>query len=172
MDVEVGKIPSHHIRNFLYRQIFQVQLAKNAVLYYGTEIRCHRKLSIGQGSIIGDKALLDARNGLTIGRNVTLSSNVSIYTEQHDYRNPNFLCISATGRRLCVVQIDDYAWLGPNVVVLPGVHIGEGAVIGAGAVVTKDIEPYTVNVGIPARSIGERPRGLAYDRKGSHLPFL
>ena len=172
MDIEVGKIPSHCIRKWIYRHIFHVNLDKTAVVYYGAEIRCHRKLSIGKGSIIGDKAILDARNGLTIGRNVTLSSNVSIYTEQHDHRDPDFLCISTTGVKPCTVKIDDHVWLGPNVIVLPGVHIGEGAVVGAGAVVTKDIPPYTVNVGIPARTVGERPKNLRYDRSGNHLPFL
>ena len=172
MDIEVGKIPSHHIRNFIYRHIFHIRLDRTAVVYFGAEIRCHRKLSIGKGSIIGDKAILDARNGLTIGKNVTLSSNVSIYTEQHDHRDPNFLCISTTGIKACDVTLEDYVWIGPNVIVLPGVHIGEGAVVGAGAVVTKDIPPYTVNVGIPAKTVGERPKNLRYDRNGNHLPFL
>lgn len=172
IDIEVGKIPSHHIRNFIYKYVFHVKIDKSAVVYYGAEIRCHRKLSIGKGSIIGDKAILDARNGLSIGKNVTLSSNVSIYTEQHDHRDPDFLCISTTRVKPCAVTIDDYVWLGPNVIVLPGVHIGEGAVVGAGAVVTKDIPPYTVNVGIPAKAVGERPKNLRYDRSGNHLPFL
>ena len=172
MDIEVGKIPSHCIRKWIYRHIFHVNLDKTAIVYYGAEIRCHRKLSIGKGSVIGDKAILDARNGLSIGKNVTLSSNVSIYTEQHDHRDPNFLCISTTGVKPCAVTIDDYVWLGPNVIVLPGVRIGEGAVVGAGAVVTKDIPPYTVNVGIPAKTVGERPKNLRYDRSGNHLPFL
>lgn len=172
MDIEVGKIPSHRVRKFFYRYVFHVQVDKTVVIYYGAEIRCHRKLSIGKGSIIGDKAIFDARNGLTIGKNVTLSTNVSIYTEQHDHRDPDFLCISTTGVKTCSVTIDDYVWLGPNVIVLPGVHIGEGAVIGAGAVVTKDILPYTVNVGIPAKTVGERPKDLRYDRSGNHLPFL
>lgn len=172
MDIEVGKIPSHCIRKWIYSCVFHVNLDKSSVVYYGVEIRCHRKLSVGKGSVIGDKAILDARNGLTIGRNVTLSSNVSIYTEQHDHRNPDFLCISTTGVKPCSVTIDDYVWLGPNVIVLPGVHIGEGAVVGAGAVVTKDIPPYTVNAGIPAKTVGERPKNLRYDRSGNHLPFL
>lgn len=172
MDIEVGKIPSHHVRNFLYRNVFRLPMPKGAVLYYGAEIRCHRKCVIGKGSIIGDRSVLDARNGLTIGKNVTLSTGVSIYTEQHDYRNPNFDVISRAGNRKCSVEIEDYVWIGPNVIILPGVHIGEGAVVGGGAVVTKDVNPYSVVVGVPAKPIGERPQGLKYDRGGSHLPFL
>ena len=69
-DLEIGEIPSHHIRNFIYRYIFHVHLSENAVIYYGAEIRDHSKLYIGKGSIIGDKAILDARNGIEIGENV------------------------------------------------------------------------------------------------------
>ena len=54
------------------------------------------------------------------------------------------------------VEIDDRVWVGSNVIVLPGVHIGEGAVCCAGCVVTKDIPPYTVVAGIPAKKVGER----------------
>jgi acetyltransferase-like isoleucine patch superfamily enzyme len=54
------------------------------------------------------------------------------------------------------VIIEDDVWLGANVVVLPGVRIGKGAIVGAGSVVTKDIEPYTVNVGVPAAKIKDR----------------
>jgi galactoside O-acetyltransferase len=57
-----------------------------------------------------------------------------------------------------VVRLQKHALVGANVVVLPGVTIGEGATVGAGSVVTRDLEPWTVNVGIPARPIKERPR--------------
>ena len=60
------------------------------------------------------------------------------------------------------VKIEDYAWLGTRATVLAGVTIGRGAVVATGAVVTRDVEAYTVVAGIPARKIGERPRDLAY----------
>ena len=172
-DYKVARIPSHRIRKFLYKYIFHAQIDWKSDIYYGSEIRCHRKLHIGKGTIIGDNAILDARNVLYIGRNVTLSTQVSIYTEQHDHRDPQFLCISTTGHKeSCKVEIDDYVWLGPSVIVLPGVHIGTGAVIGAGAVVTKDVEPYSICVGVPAKKIGERTRNLQYNRDDKHLSFL
>lgn len=64
------------------------------------------------------------------------------------------------------VEIGDRAWIGSNVVVLPGVTIGEGAVCCAGCVVTKDVEPYAVVAGIPAKKVGERPRVLTYEFTG------
>lgn len=106
---------------------------------------------LGGGTIIGDNAILDARGGLVFGRNVNLSSNVSIYTLQHDHRDPVFNCTKLDAK----VTIGDRVWLGSNCIVLPGVTIGEGAVCCAGCVVTKDVEPYTVVAGIPARKVNE-----------------
>jgi len=123
---------------------------------------------VGRGSIIGDNAILDAREHLTIGDNVNLSSNVSIYTLQHNHRSPLFDC---KFDRDMGVTIGDRAWLGSNTIVLPGVTIGEGAVVCAGAVVTKDVEPYAVVAGIPARKVGERPRVLTYQFDGKTCWF-
>ena len=160
--VNIGFIPSKHFRKWLYVGL-GVRCEKNVVFRYGTDIWAPYKLSVGEGSIIGDKNLLDARNGITIGRNVNFSANVSIYTEQHDHRDPDFKCTEDKGKS---VIIGNRVWLGPNVVVLPGVVIGEGAVCGAGCVVTKDVAPYAVVVGIPARQVNERPHNLRYEFKG------
>lgn len=64
-----------------------MDLAPKVVVYYGAEMREPYKIKIGRGSIIGDRAILDGRNGLEIGENVNFSSNVSIWTEQHDHRD-------------------------------------------------------------------------------------
>ena len=169
MDYEVSKIPSHAIRNFIYRHIFCVQVDSKVIIYHGAEIRCPYRLEIGKGSIIGDNAILDARNGLKIGKNVNMSSNVSIYTMQHDHRSPTFATPQRDDFR---VQIDDRAWLGPNTIILHSVHIGEGAVVAAGAVVTKDVPPYAIVAGIPAKIIGHRNTNLIYEFDGKYSPFL
>lgn len=169
MDFQVGLIPSHHFRNFIYRYIFGVKLSRNAIIYWGAEIRKHSNLKIGEGSIIGDKAILDARNGIEIGKNVNFSTGVHIWTEQHDHRDPMFRCISGAHFK---VKICDRAWVGPGVTILHSVTIGEGAVIGAGAVVTNDVEPYSICVGIPAKIIGYRNRDLEYNFIGNYIPFF
>lgn len=64
------------------------------------------------------------------------------------------------------VTIDDRAWLGCNVIVLPGVHIGEGAVCCAGCVVSKNVAPFTVVAGIPAKKIADRPNDIFYEFNG------
>lgn len=168
IDFQVGLIPSHTIRNFIYREIFRLNMGKNSIIYWGAEIRAHENLEIGTGTIIGDKSLLDARNGIKIGSNVNFSSNVSIYTEQHDHRDPLFKCNSDSSFG---VEIGDRAWVGPNVVILHSVYIGEGAVVAAGAVVTKDVEPYTIVAGIPAHKIADRNRNLKYNFEGRPSPF-
>ena len=99
---------------------------------------------------------------------MNFSSNVHIWTEQHDHRDPWFRC---TGGSDFKVVIDDRAWIGPNVTILHSVHIGEGAVVGAGAVVTKDIPPYAIAAGIPAKIIGTRNKDLKYEFNGVAAPF-
>ena len=169
MDYEVARIPSHAIRYFVYRNIFCVRMAKKVTIYHGAEIRSPYRLEIGRGSIVGDNAILDARNGLKIGRNVNISSNVSIYTMQHDHRSPTF---SIPYRDDFGVTIGDRVWLGPNSVILHSIHIGEGAVVAAGAVVTKDVPPYSIVAGIPAKIIGTRTTNLVYEFDGKYIPFI
>jgi len=154
---EVAYIPSHHLRRFIYRSL-GMKMGKNVVFYYGTQIRDVSGIQLGDGIFIGDNAVLDGRRGIIIGNNVNLSSNVSIWTLQHDHRDPDFSCKAEGGQ----VVIGDRVWLGSNVIVLPGVTIGEGAVCCAGCVVTKDVEPYSVVAGIPAKKVNERPRNLRY----------
>ena len=158
---QVGVIPSLHVRKWFY-QCLGAQIGKNVLFHFKTEVRAPENLIVGGGTIIGDNAILDARGGLEMGKNVNLSSNVSIYTMQHDHRDPDFNCTNFNAK----VTIDDRVWLGSNVIVLPGVHIGEGAVCCAGCVVTKDVESYAVVAGIPAKKVNERPHTLRYNFDG------
>ncbi len=160
---QVSRIPSLHVRRFIYKAL-GVQVGKNVVFHVGTEIRYPTNLFVGEGSIIGDNAILDARCGLSIGKHVNISSNVSIYTLQHDHRDPSFECNLSNEQMH--VEIGNRVWLGCNVIVLPGVKIGEGAVCCAGCVVTKDVEPYAVVAGIPAKKVNERPQPMTYEFDG------
>lgn len=163
----ISTFPSHHVRKWFYQGL-GAKLGKKCLFHFETEIRAPYQLKIGQGSIIGDNVILDARSGLELGENVNISSNVSIYTLQHDHRDPNFAC--PRGKYMSV-KIKNRVWLGSNVIVLPGVTIGEGAVCCAGCVVTKDVEPYSVVAGIPAKKVGERPQNLTYKFSGKSCRF-
>ena len=166
--INIGHIPSLTLRLLLYR-LLGIKAGKHVTIHFGTEIRAPYELQLGTGTIIGDNALLDARNGLTIGEHVNLSSHVSIYTEQHDYQDEYFRVTDRGGNK--AVEIGDRAWISSNVIVLPGVTIGEGAVCCAGCVVTKDVAPYDVVAGIPARKVAERTHNLKYEFNGSSCWF-
>ncbi len=165
----IAETPSHHVRNFFYRYVYLVDMASKVIIYAGAEIRNPVNLKIGKGSIIGDNAILDAREGIEIGANVCFASGVRIWTLQHDYRDPYFACNPV---HYGPVKICDRAWIGPHTIILRNVTIGEGAVVAAGAVVTKDVPPYTVVGGIPAKVIGQRPNNLKYVFDGRHPHFI
>ena len=159
---QIGLVPSLHLRRFVYKAL-GAEIGKNVLFHFKTEIRGIHKLKIGKGTIVGDNALLAAQRGLSIGENVNISSNVSIYSGAHDHRDPYFRSTPQTTRP---ITIGNRVWIGSNVIILTGVNIGEGAVCCAGCVVTKDVEPYSVVAGIPAKKVNERPRDLRYEFKG------
>lgn len=159
---QISMIPSHHLRRFVYKCL-GAEIGKNVVFHFRTEIRGIHRLKIGKGTIVGDNALLAARRGLTIGENVNISSNVSIYSGAHDHRDPYF---RSTPQRTRPITIGNRVWIGSNAIILTGVNIGEGAVCCAGCVVTKDVEPYAVVAGIPAKKVNERPQDLRYEFSG------
>ncbi len=134
-----------------------MNVAPTAKLYRWREVRDADKIIIGDGTIIGMWATMDGREGITIGKNVNLSSEVALWTLQHDYNSPTFATSGGP------IVIGDRAWISFRATVLPGVTIGEGAVVAANSVVTKDVAPFTVVGGIPAKKIGERNRGLSYN---------
>jgi maltose O-acetyltransferase len=166
LEYKVSFIPSNWLRKQIYKFIFKMKIGKNVTFHYRTEIRGGYKISIGDGTIIGDNVLLDGRSGLYIGKNVNFSSNASVYTLEHDYQDSLF------GTKGGAVIIKDRAWISCNSVILPNVTIGEGAVIGAGAIVSKDIDSYTLNAGIPAKKIKNRTKELTYDFKSNETSIF
>ena len=146
----VGHIPLHHVRRFFYR-LAGMRIGQGSSIHMGLTLYNPSNIEIGEDTVIGEQAVLDGRDKLIIGSHVAFATGVMVYNSQHDIRDPQFKATSAA------VIIDDYVFIGPRAIILPGVHIGKGAVIGAGAVVTKDITPGMVVGGVPAKEIGERP---------------
>ncbi len=159
--------PSHRIRKFVLKNIYMMGLKRETVLYYGFEIRDPWNIKIGK-SIIGDKSILDGRMGIEIGDNVNFSTGVKIWTLQHNVNDPLFRCLDE-GKK---VVVEDRAWISGDCTILPGVRIGEGAVVATGAVVTKNVSPFNIVGGIPAKKIGERNTELIYTNNGMHGHFL
>jgi acetyltransferase-like isoleucine patch superfamily enzyme len=162
----VGRIPSHAARKWMYRSL-GMKIGRRTSIYMGGEIRHPAAISIGDNTIIGHGVILDGRHGISIGNNVNFSTGVWIWTVQHDHTDPGFRDVGGP------VVIGDHAWISCRTVILPGITIGEGAVVAAGAVVTKDVAPYTVVGGVPAKKIADRPRELKYCLgDGLPIPFV
>lgn len=121
----------------------------------GVQMGCRflngRKVFLGERNVINFGCLFDGRKyRIRTGSNVSIGPEATILTLGHDPRSASF------ADRGGDVVIGDRVWIGYRAIVLPGVTIGEGAVVGAGAVVTKNVEPYAIMAGNPARKIGER----------------
>lgn len=115
-----------------------------------------KKIIIGDNVTINPNCYLDNRRGIIIGHNVNIAHCVKIYTLGHDVNAPDF---SYKGKR---VVIKDNAVIFSNSLIMPGVTIGYGAVVYAGAVVTRNIPDFAIVGGNPAKVIGERSKNLNY----------
>ena len=142
------------VRSLIFRLAFR-KIGNNCLLDYKTYFRYPSRISLGDNVAINRGCALYASYMVSdveirIGNNVALSPHVRIYAATHDYKALDLPDTAAS------VIIEDHAWIGGGAIILPGVTIGEGAVIGAGSVVTKSVPPYSVALGNPARVIKER----------------
>lgn len=153
----VAFIPSHRVRLWFYRRYMRLTIGPKSSIFMGAWIDTAKGLSIGTCSTVNQKCRLDSRGGITIGDNVSISAEVCILSAEHDIQAADFAGVNEP------VIIEDFVFIGTRALILPGVTIGRGAVVAAGAVVTKDVEPYTVVGGVPAKKIGVRTTDLAYE---------
>lgn len=145
----VGFVPSHHVRRFFYR-MFGMKIGSGSTIHMAASVYNCKGITIGKDSIIGEWGVLDGRADLIIGDHVDIASEVMIYNCEHDINEPDFKAVCSP------VEIGDYVFIGPRAIILPGVKIGKGAVVAAGAVVTKDVPEFAIVGGVPAKIIGER----------------
>ena len=125
---------------------------KNANLQKGA-VFCG-KLSIGENSSLGINSVI--QGPVTIGKNVMMGPECYIYTQNHRHDSTNIPMIEQGYEDEKPVVIEDDVWIGSRVTILPGVTIGEGSIIGGGGVVTKNVPPYSVVAGNPARIVKNR----------------
>jgi acetyltransferase-like isoleucine patch superfamily enzyme len=157
----VARVPVYAVRYAWYRRALGMRIGEGSTLLMDQYIYIRGRarpggpgITIGRRSIINQQCCLDGRGGLTIGDYVNVSAGVWILTDSHDMHDPLFREV------LAPVMIGNHAWIGSRALILPGVTIGEGAVVAAGAVVTSDVEPYAVVAGVPARPIATRSRNV------------
>lgn len=146
----LGYFPSHFVRNIFYK-LCGIKLGRKATFHMGARFYNPKNISVGEGTIIGDHIFIDGRAKVTIGKHTDIASQVMIYNSEHDLSDPSFKAIEEP------VTIGDYCFIGPRVIIMPGVNIGDGAVVAGGAVVTKDVPENSIVGGVPAKVIGERP---------------
>ena len=148
--VECRFIVSSHIRATLLR-IFGARIGANVEMRKrGLRVKFPWSLSIGDDSWIGEDVRIDNLAPVTIGSNVAVSNEAMFCTGNHDYCDPHMLLFKRP------IVVEDGSWLGARTLVGPGVTIGTCAVACAGSVVLKDIPPFEVHAGNPAKFVRER----------------
>lgn len=144
-----GYVPSHLFRLMIYKAA-GMKIGVGSAVHMAARFFDLTNIEIGKDTIIGDNAFLDGRDKLIIGDHVDIASSVMVYNSEHDVNSEDFHAVTTP------VEIGDYVFIGPRAIILPGVKIGKGAVVAAGAVVTKDVLAYQIVGGVPAEVIGER----------------
>lgn len=160
----VGRWPSRGMRMAFLRKWLGA-CGEGTAVQMNVRFLNGRKVHLGERNIINFGSLLDGRKfEIRTGHDISIGPEATILTLGHDPQSPVFADRGGS------VFIGSYAWIAYRAIVLPGVKIGEGAVVGAGAVVSKDVPSYAIVAGNPARIIGERNRALSY--QSSFEPFL
>jgi putative colanic acid biosynthesis acetyltransferase WcaF len=153
----VNRIPLTGMRMRAYAALgVQLENPDDAMISLGVEMWRAGALSMARRSVIGQRCYVDARAGIRVESDVSISREVCILTATHKVDCPDF---SPT---FGAVHFAPRSWIGMRAVILPGVSIGEGAVVGAGAVVSQDVDPYTVVGGVPAKFLRKRAEPMSY----------
>lgn len=155
----VARFPVERVRKAYYRRALHVRIGADThvsmrLFFTGFHTGC--SVTVGDNCVLNREIYMDGRMGIHVGNNVNLSFQTCLITLHHDHNDPAFGAVGAP------IHIKDHAWIGARATILPGVTIGEGAVVAAGAVVTRSVDDYQVVGGVPARIIGERRREIDY----------
>lgn len=152
----INGIPLLHPRMAAYRAL-GIKIGEMTTVLMDVEMHRAEDLVIGCHTVINQHCHLDGRGGLVIGDNVNISSHVLLIAGSHDIQDGSGFTGSARA-----IHVEDYAWLCTRAMILAGVTIGRGAVVAAGAVVTRSVAPFGIVAGAPAKKIGERNPNLTY----------
>jgi maltose O-acetyltransferase len=169
----ISHVPSFGLRHAWYQRVLGIELAEGAGVhlgcywwFYGPGQLRRTGVSIGPRARINRKCCLDVRGGLIVGADASISPEVMILTASHQVNDPEF---RVETRR---IVIEDHVWVGSRAVILPGVTLGRGCVVSAGAIVTRDVAPFAIVGGVPARQIGTRDEAAAAYALDGPLPLF
>lgn len=161
-NIVVNKIPSRHMRKWFY-QLLGAKIGNRSIICRRADILFPKGLKIGENVAVGWFVHMDARAGIYIDSNTNISSYTKFITGSHNIDDKKFTAEFKS------IRIGRNVWIGTGATVLQGVNIGDGSIVAAGAVVTKDIPEYEVWGGIPARFIRNRNHDMDYVIKGAPL---
>jgi acetyltransferase-like isoleucine patch superfamily enzyme len=169
----VSHVPSFTFRHWWYERLLGIRLGRGVVVHMGCFLWSYTPrivrlngVSLGDYCYINRNCCLDIRGPLKIGNNVSVSPEVMILTATHGVNDPGFP-IRHKG-----VLIEDHVWIGSRAVILPGVTLGRGCVVAAGAVVTRDVKALEVVAGVPARRVGLRDEAAPTYTLNGPLPLF
>lgn len=168
-----------YIANFLKRKklhklfLTMKNVGKNVHICKNYIFSGNKNIDIGDNVWIGESFYARGEGGIKIGSGTIISRNVQIWTSNHNYDSDDLLCIPYDKRMILKpVIISENVWIGTSVIFIPGVTVGEGAVIGAGSVVTKDVPPFAVVGGNPAKIIKYRNKEKYFELKEQNKIYL
>ena len=130
--------------------MFGAKIGKHCRVYGGTRVWIPDNLIMGDDCWLDNDTRIYNVDKIALGSNCVVSAGAFLCTASHDISSASFELITKP------IALKDGAWCSSNALILPGVTIGEGAVVGAGAVVVKDVEPWAVVAGNPARFVKKR----------------
>lgn len=131
-------------------RLFGAQVGRNAHVYASARVYLPWNLTLGDEASIGEWAVIYNLGPVSIGARATISHRAHLCAGTHDYRNPSLPLLRLP------ITIGPQAWVCADAFVGPNVRVGDGAVVGAGAVVVRDVEPWQIVAGNPARLVKMR----------------
>jgi acetyltransferase-like isoleucine patch superfamily enzyme len=169
----IARTPSFTARRWWLERIVGIDWGSGGAIHLGCFIWAYTprqvrraKIRFGHHVYINRGCTLDIRGPLTIGNNVSISPDVTILTATHGLNDPTFRI------RHYPVTIGDNVWIGTRALILPGVTLGQGCVVAAGAVVSRDVGELEVVAGVPARYVADRDPGATQYLLDGPLPLF
>jgi acetyltransferase-like isoleucine patch superfamily enzyme len=153
----ISVLPSFTVRRLWYERVLGARIGPGAGIHLGCHLWFYGPgqvrrggFALGRHSRVNRDCRLDVRGSLQIGENVSISPEVTILTASHGVNDPLFRV------EVRPVVVDDHVWIGTRAMIMPGVTLGRGSVVAAGAVVTRSVPPLTVVAGVPAKAVAAR----------------
>ena len=153
----ISALPSFTVRRLWYQRVLGARIGAGAGIHLGCHLWFYGPgqvrrggFALGRNTRVNRNCRLDVRGSLHIGDNVSISPEVTILTASHGVNDPMFRV------EVRPVVVEDHVWIGTRAMIMPGVMLGRGSVVAAGAVVTRSVPPLTVVAGVPAKAVAAR----------------